>query len=224
MYPLVNEFLSLPSGSKFADFDSFFESDHSLSTLPRLMPTGTIVSEPFLDQWAGSAIGPKLIEPVRFSCPDLFAFVCNKRGDTHDPTGYVKPDQEGENQVQQIFRLVNRRSPDFTVDQVHELVAQEIFTPRRRKRIELAFHQVEHAIERFIDRQSDLIFTPAEKEQIRSRLKSVELQLPPPASLYADEIDLLKRSEVIYERAQDGKLRLRVGGAYVLIAKSWFNL
>jgi hypothetical protein len=76
---------------------------------------------------------------------------------------------------------------------------------------------------RFIERQSQSIFNASEKLTLINRIKRTQLILPPPASVYQDDPQLLTKSEVFYERDVHGNLFIKVGGAYVLFAKSWFN-
>ncbi len=157
-------------------------------------------------------------------CDHIYAFVCLKQGESIDPTGSVKPDIEGERQTLQIYRNIITAHPDWTIEQVDEALTEEIFEPKKRNRIKSAFYWAQHAIERLIDRQPSHVFTPLEKKQIKNRLRKTQLQIPPPASVYAQEPDLFTKNEAYYERTLDGQLRLRIGGAYVMIAKSWFNL
>ena len=113
---------------------------------------------------------------------------------------------------------------DWSIDQIDEEMAIQTFSPVRRGRIESAFRWVKNNIEQFINQQPSAVFTSHEKQLIIARLKKTKLELPPPASVYADEPDLLTKNEIYYERTLGGKMRLRVGGAYVFVAKSWFNI
>jgi hypothetical protein len=157
-------------------------------------------------------------------CTDIYQVVCQKKGVTHDPTGFVRPDIEGEREAIQIYRQIIHENPDWSSEQVDEELANRIFEPKRRSRIESAFKWVRQTLKAIIDRQPLTVFSISEKRIIKNRIKHTQLQLPIPASLYSDEPDLLKKNEVYYERLAGGNIRLRVGGAYVLIARSWFNL
>jgi hypothetical protein len=167
--------------------------------------------------------------PASFSsqknpCDNIYQLVCQHVGNTHDPTGSVQPDIEGERQALRLYEDIIHQHSNWTSKQVDEELANQIYTAKRRTRIESAYRWVKQAMKNLIDGQPAHIFQAKDKELIKARLKKTELQLPFPASVYSDEPDLLTRNEVYYERRSDGQLRLRVGGAYVLIAKSWFNL
>lgn len=157
-------------------------------------------------------------------CESAYKVVCKNPGITRDPTGYVTPDADGERQVIEIYKGIIREHRDWTVDQVQEELAHKIFEPKKRARLLSAFNWVKGSINQFIDEQDESIFNSIEKFQIKFRLAKTQLQMPPPASVYADEPDLFTRNEAFYERTSDGKTRLRVGGAYLFIARSWFNL
>lgn len=157
-------------------------------------------------------------------CENFYKMVCQNLDETRDPTGSVIRDAEGEKQALRLTKQLIQAHPDWESNQIDEEVVKVIFNFKNRVRIESAYRWVQHSIERFVDRQPAKIFSPLEKRQIKSRLRRTKLQLPPPASVYADEPDLLTKNEVYYERTIDGQLRLRVGGAFMFIAKSWFNI
>jgi hypothetical protein len=154
----------------------------------------------------------------------MFRSVCQRRGESRDPTGVVHSDAEGELQALRAQRDIIRAHKDWTSEQVDEELVRAIFTPKRRARIESTYAWVEKSIEAFIDRQPDAVFGAAEKKTLKRRVRATSLQLPPPASVYADEPDLFTKNDVFYERAANGGMRMRVGGAYLLSAKSWFNV
>jgi hypothetical protein len=157
-------------------------------------------------------------------CNHLYRTVCQKRGETRDPTGVVRPDVDGEIQALRTYEEIIHQHPDWESEQVDQELVNTIFTPKRRARVESAYHWVEHVMEQFINRQPESVFTRSEKKQLKQRLRKTELQLPPPVSMYADEPDLFTKNDVFYERMLNGQMRMRVGGAYLLNAKSWFNL
>jgi hypothetical protein len=154
----------------------------------------------------------------------MFRSVCQRKGESRDPTGIVHSDAEGELQALRAYEDIIHRHRDWSSDQVDDELVQTIFTPKRRARIESTYAWVEKSIEAFINRQPDTVFSAAEKKILKQRVRSTTLQLPPPASVYADEPDLLTKNDVFYERAANGGMRMRVGGAYLLSAKSWFNV
>lgn len=170
-----------------------------------------------------SSRSPSSTHPLQDPCNQLSKLICSQTGVTRDPTGSVRSDIDGEQMAIDLFSKIAQENPDFTPEQVNEKLADEIYTPRNRARIESAFRWVRHSIETFIDSQPDSTFNHWEKHQLKHRLKQIELQLPPPVSVYADEPDLITKNDVYYERLPDGKMRLRVGGAYFFTARSWFN-
>jgi hypothetical protein len=158
------------------------------------------------------------------ACQNIYRMVCHKTGEARDLTGNVRSDIEAEKLALGIYKAIIQKHHDWTVEQIDEELVNDIFNPRRRGRIESAFHWVRHALEGLIERQPNTVFTDREKRQLKTRLRKTILQLPPPATIYADEPDLLTKNEAYYERTIDGQMRLRVGGAYVFVAKSWYNL
>ncbi|MCM2276500.1 MAG: hypothetical protein NDJ89_00295 [Oligoflexia bacterium] len=157
------------------------------------------------------------------ACRNIHKAVCQKKGVTRDPTGTVRPDIEGEIQALRAYEEIIRAHPDWTSEQVDEELVRAIYTPKARARLQSAFEWVRKNLEKQIQRQPDGVFTQAHKQALRRRIQRTVLELPPPMSVYADEPELFTKNDVFYERLQDGRLRLRVGGAYILSAKSWFN-
>lgn len=157
-------------------------------------------------------------------CQNIYRLVCQKTPSTNDPTGTVRSDIEGEKLALRLYADIIHAHRDWHIDQIDEEMAIQTFTPAKRGRIEAAFRLAKSTIEKFIDQQASSVFTRREKQLIKTRLKKTKLELPPPASIYSDEPDLLTKNEIYYERTSDGKMRLRVGGAYVFLAKSWFNI
>ncbi len=163
-------------------------------------------------------------QPSLNHCASIYQHVCQPRGLTRDPTGYIHSDLDGEKKAREIYKSIILKHPDWTPEQVDEELVHTVYDPRNRARIISAFHWVRQKMEKFIDAQPEDVLTPLEKFHLKFRIQKTKLLLPPPASLYADEPDILLRSEVFYERMLDGKMDLRVGGAYLFVAKSWFNL
>ncbi len=158
------------------------------------------------------------------ACQNLYQTVCLKKGITRDPTGSVRPDIDGEREALRLYEDIIQKHPDWTSAQVDEELIKQIYTPRRRARIESAYKWVEYTIERWIDRQPKDVLDPLEKKLLKQRVRKTPLEPPPPADVYADEPELLTKNDVFYERLTDGKTRLRIGGAYFFTSKSWFNL
>jgi hypothetical protein len=157
-------------------------------------------------------------------CSQLYKSICGRRGTTRDPTGIVRPDVDGELQALRTYEEVIHKHPDWNSEQVDEELVKTIFTPKRKERIERAYNWVRNQLELFIDAQGATTFSADEKTRLKARVHGTVLQLPPPVSVYGDEPDLFTKNDVFYERVSDGTTRMRVGGAYVLNAKSWFNL
>jgi hypothetical protein len=175
-----------------------------------------------------AVVGPPLVlAPVEDPaiCKNIYKTVCQRADQARrDPTGMVRPDAEGERIVASMYKDIIDKHPDWTSQQVDDELVHTVFTPERRGRVEAAFHWVQGRIEHFIDSQPDHVFNSREKKLLKQRVHSTVLEIPPPAALYADEPDLLTKNDVFYERTSDGALRMRVGGAYLFTAKSWFNL
>ncbi len=191
-------------------------SDHPSPT-PSVSPDRREASQPLAGTPASNPVEP----PV---CQDFFHAVCKKRGETRDPTGTVNTDVEGEVQALRLYEEIIHQHPDWSSDKVDEELVTSIYTPKRRNRLIAAFQLVQSSIARFIDRQPETVFTKKEKKILKTRIKETIIELPPPAAIYADEPDLYTKNDVYYERTPEGKKRLRVGGAYLLSVKSWFNL
>jgi hypothetical protein len=158
------------------------------------------------------------------ACTQMYKTVCQKRGVTHDPTGAVKPDVDGELQALREYERIIREHPDWTSARVDEELVSTIYTEKRPAPLRTAYKRVHRTQELLKNRQPENVFTASEKKKLLARLRKTELQLPPPASNYSDEPDLFTKNDVVYERTSEGHMRMRMGGAYVLTAKSWFNL
>jgi hypothetical protein len=158
-------------------------------------------------------------------CKNIYKIVCQGKNQTHrDPTGLVRPDVEGERLVVGMYKDIIEKHPDWNAEQVDNELTRTVFTPERRGRIEAAYRFVQYKIQHFIEAQPETVFTLTEKKLLKQRIQKTLLEIPPPASLYADEPDLLTKNDVFYERTTDGVMRMRVGGAYLFTAKSWFNM
>ncbi len=157
-------------------------------------------------------------------CADLHHVICSKIGETRDPTGVVRRDLDGELKALRIYEEIIRENPSWSSDQVDEALVQRIYTPQRVQRVRSAFEWVRASALKFIESQAEATFSPHEKKELKNRIRHLELQLPLPASLYSDEPDLFTKTGVFYERTLAGQTRIRVGGAYLFTATSWFNL
>ncbi|MBI4925445.1 MAG: hypothetical protein HY843_05925, partial [Bdellovibrio sp.] len=159
-----------------------------------------------------------------YFCSHFYPTICQLKKDTSDPTGSVRKNIKGEILALQTYQEILRENSNLSVDEYDELFVKKVYTSKRRHRIQSAFHYVQNALLRYIDKQNNHIFTDREKKFLKNRLKKIKLELPPPASLYQDEPDLFTKNNILYERLTDNSLRLRVGGAYLITVQSWFNL
>ncbi len=162
--------------------------------------------------------------PEQGFCSSIYRRACESTSLTRDPTGVVFSDAEGEIQALRVYEQIIRKNPSWDRQRADDELVRTIYTPKQRSRVHKAFRWVMHEIELLIERQPESIFTTLEKHQLKGHLKKVDLQLPSPTSLYKDEPDLYTKNDVFYERTFEGKTRLRVGGAYLMAAKSWFNM
>jgi hypothetical protein len=157
-------------------------------------------------------------------CEDFYRSVCMKKGITKDPSGTVARDFEGELQALRMQEQIIHLHPEWTGKQVDDELADIIYTPEKKKRFQSAYNLVKKTLKKIIDRQPDTVLNPKIKKILKKRINDTYLELPPPAALYADEPDLFTKNDVFYERTQDGHTRMRIGGAYLLTVKSWFNM
>ena len=159
----------------------------------------------------------------RDPCTDLHHYVCSI-AQTEDPTGGVRTDAEGEVDVLRIYESIIRSNRSLTSEKVDEILVTKVYTPERTRQIRELFAQSKKHLLKFIDSQPFQALTRHDKSVLRERIENVTLELPPPASVYADEPDLFTRNDVYYERSIDGKVRIRIGGALFFTVKSKFNL
>ncbi len=157
-------------------------------------------------------------------CGQIYELICKTPRIDRDPTGTVRPDEEGERAALQIYQNITRQNPTWSTRQINEEFTRRVYSPQNRAKIQATFDLVKRLLSRWIDREPKTVFTLQEKDQLKARINGVQLQLPPPATLYEDEPDLLTESELIYERQTTGETALRVGGAYIIFEKSWFNI
>lgn len=157
-------------------------------------------------------------------CANPFRVTCGTEWPSLDPTGKVRPDVTGEVRALRFMRDLIQEHPHWTSEQVQEELARRIYTDVRRRRAEDGFRWVLRELRAWIRARPDRVLSPAEKDGLLERLDRLTLELPPPATVYGDAIDLITKNTVYYERTPQGALRLRIGGAYLLNATSWFNV
>lgn len=166
-----------------------------------------------------SAPSPPVVGP----CVDLHSYACALVG-SPDPTGEVRRDAEGEVEVLRVYERLMRTHRGLTPARADDLLVREVYTPERTRRLRAIFSAVQEHLLKFIDSQPFRALSFQEKALLRARVRRVRLELPPPASVYADEPGLFTRSEVYFERTADGAFRVRLGGALLLTVRSKFNL
>lgn len=159
----------------------------------------------------------------RLKCLDLFQSACLRRGITSDPSGDVQPNVRGEIEALRLYEEIIHEHPDWTSDQVDEKLVNLIYTERRRLKMLDTFAWVKVEMKRVIDSQDEAILATTLKKKLKQRIDSTILELPPPASLYEAEPDLFTKNEIYFETSSGGRRIIRVGGAYLLTVKSWFN-
>jgi len=157
-------------------------------------------------------------------CEDIYSVICSNQVLMDDPTGTVRSEIEGEQLAARTYENLKQLHPDWNRNQIHREFVRQVYTPKVRKQLESNFRWVRMTLIKMIDSQSQKIFTREEKKQLKQRLTKTQLDLPSGDSPYADEPDLLIKSEVFYELLGNHEIRLRIGGAYPLSVKSRFNI
>ena len=156
-------------------------------------------------------------------CVDFYQVVCKDNQVISDPTGSVQPDINGEVEALRLYETILHRHPNWSNEQVDQELVSRIYTPRRKKMLLEIYDWIQKEMINFIQKQSNQVISWDSKEELIRRIKLIDLQVPPPASLYANEPDLFTKNDVYYESFPGDKRVIRVGGAYLLSAKSWFN-
>jgi hypothetical protein len=156
-------------------------------------------------------------------CTDLSSVVCSIPT-IRDVSGEVLKESEGELKVLRVYEKIVKDHPKSSVEEIDNLLVKEIYSKPKIKRIKNLFQKVKKGTLNFIDEQPFNVLSEAEKNILRDRILKIELQLPPPASVYSDEPDLFTKSEVFYERMASGGMRIRIGGALLYSVNSKYNL
>lgn len=166
------------------------------------------------------AIDPAILE----YCGDPYQVTCSRRFPSYDPSGHVRPAMRGEVNALRHMQRIIRENPSWSSDRVQAELAQAIFTPQRRERTFQVYRWARNQIIDWIEEQTPHVFSSSEAEILKNRVESLSLELPPPLEVYSDALDLITKNAVYYERTPSGKLRIRVGGAYLLNSTSWYNI
>jgi hypothetical protein len=165
------------------------------------------------------------IDPLLLAyCEAPYQTTCSTPWPSVDPSGFVRPSHRGEINALRQMRTLIRENPDWSSDAIQDQLAREIFTEQRRDRTFQVFQGVRRKLLLYIEDLTPEVFTRAEANALIERVSSVELELPPPIAVYSDALDLITKNAVYYERTPSGKLRLRIGGAFLLNSTSWFNI
>lgn len=167
---------------------------------------------------------PPKLDLSREYCAKPHATTCGAGWPSYDPTGKVKSDVAGEINALRSMRNIIRENPTWTSEQVQTVLMKAIYTDKRRNRALEAFHWVKKSMIAFIREQPASVFSEGEKKSLVDRISLIQLELPPPASVYSDAMDIVTKNTVYYERTSNGQLRLRMGGAYLLNTTSWYNM
>ncbi len=156
-------------------------------------------------------------------CTHFYQTVCLSNEVVSDPTGSVQPDIKGEVEALRLYEMILHQHPNWSNEQIDEELVSRIYTPRRKKMLLEIYDWIQKQMIKLIEKQPEQIIPKASKNELTRRLKHIVLEIPPPTSLYANEPDLFTKNDVYYESFPGEKRVIRVGGAYLLSAKSWFN-
>ena len=216
-YPIIAVVISVGSFFSFANhglFSYFIHAEEERAivvqipnALPPRAPASVVQNDP---------IPPGI-------CRHIYRTVCRKKTEGKDFTGTVGSDFSGEEQATQIEEAIQEQHQNWSDDQVTEELIAQIYSPKRVARFQAAYKWVEHKVEKWIEGQPDAVLSTREKKILKFRIRHTQLELPP-AVRYTDSPDIYTKSDVFYERTSDGHMRMRVGGAYLLSVKSWFNM
>ncbi len=157
------------------------------------------------------------------SCFDLYEAVCSNKK-TKDPSGFVKRDVEGEVEALRIMEKIVQNNKKISTQNVYEELANKIYTEERVKILKDLFEDVRKYMLKFIDAQPFQSLGLEERIILKKQIEKVVLEIPPPANIYSDELDLYTSNDVFYERTKENNLRIRIGGANLFTVNSKFNL
>ncbi|MCB0411972.1 MAG: hypothetical protein KDD22_05560 [Bdellovibrionales bacterium] len=191
---------------------SVIESAESKAALMEPVPSTTLSVEE-----------KKSLSPPLTKCSDPYTLICDTAKGVVDPSGRVGVGFKGEILALRILRKIVRTHPQWTSEEVEAELVREIYTPERRQWVIEVFAKSRDLIRNFINKQPEAVFSKEEKDHLIATLNKVELDLPPPSTLYSDATDLFTKNDVFYQRNSKGRIYLRVGGAYLLNTSSEFN-
>lgn len=157
-------------------------------------------------------------------CSNPFLVTCNQPLPHSDHTGYVRPHIDGEVLAYRQLRKIISQHKDWTVSEVEEELANHLYTEDRRERMLVMFQTTQNAIKKLISEEWSQHLSEEEVKILLSRINSVILETPPPASLYSDSPEVITKNSMYYERTREGVLKIRYGGAFLLNITSWYNI
>lgn len=180
-------------------------------------------SSPLEQLEASSKVPSNEASKLEMLCQNFYQMVCDDSKVVTDPTGSVHPDIKGEVEALRLYEMILHKHPNWSNEQIDVELVNRIYTPKRREMLEDIYRWIQARMIRFIEKQTVANFPSELKKDLVERIKSIKLEIPPPASLYANEPDLFTKNDVYYEGISKERRVIRVGGAYLLSAKSWFN-
>lgn len=156
-------------------------------------------------------------------CSDLYNYVCTMPASS-DPTGVVYREAEGEVEVLRIYEKILAEKGKITKKAADEILVERVYDAEHVQRIKKLFNLVRDSMLSFVDMQSFRALTLEDKDLLKKRITQVELEVPPPVSVYDDDPGLITRNDVYYLRTSDEKSRIRIGGAMLFTVQSEYNL
>ncbi|WP_413575038.1 hypothetical protein ACLVWU_12320 [Bdellovibrio sp. HCB290] len=156
-------------------------------------------------------------------CAKSYDAIC-KSPPVSDPTGETSLDYRGEIRALRILRKIVRSNPGWTTEQIENELVQQIYTEDRKNNLSRIFETVRGQMLEYIHQQPEQVFSEHDKNVLEQRIRQVQLDLPVNRETYSDATDLYTKSEIYYESNNEGLMRIRVGGAYVLNTTSEFSI
>ncbi len=162
-------------------------------------------------------------------CEQLMTFICQGRPRTRYKSGepIAQTEVESELEVLREYESLVRANPEWTHEELDEALAKSVYTPERVQELTRAFDYSKAQIISFLSKQERQFLSFKAKTELTKIIKSVILDLPPPAIKYQQEPQLLTKSDVYFEKITEKKnitRRVRIGGAYAALKKNWPNL
>ncbi|WP_413584669.1 hypothetical protein [Bdellovibrio sp. HCB274] len=156
-------------------------------------------------------------------CSKGYETIC-KSPPVADPTGETSLDYRGEIRALRILRRIVRSNPGWTTEQIENELVQQIYTEPRKQNLIRIFETVRGQMLEYVHQQPARVFSDYDKSVLEQRIRQVQLDLPVNRETYSDATDLYTKSEIYYESNNEGLMRIRVGGAYVLNTTSEFSI